>query len=76
MTKFKTGSTNGVNFRTSLKKDLFLPDFSPWLRDKIWVGPGDEAMVIYMYVHVGIVNKISYSCSEHLASSWNVMRQK
>ena len=19
------------------------PDFSPWLRDKIWKGPGDEA---------------------------------
>ena len=23
------------------------------------MGPGDEAMVIYMYVHVGIVNKIT-----------------
>jgi len=27
---------------------LISPDFSPWLRDKIWEGPGDEA-IIYKY---------------------------
>ena len=25
------------------------PDFSPWLRDKIWVGPGDEAKSVLHY---------------------------